>query len=75
MEDEKKPGFMDKMMAQAMSSQQKGWDHCTVCRKALVPGTPTNKMYDDKLGSITVCVDCSLRAILFYVRKLHEGED
>lgn len=68
--NEKKPGFMDNIIKQAMMKQQDGWDKCSLCNKSMMPGTPMNKLYDDKLGSLSVCVDCSLKAILWYARKL-----
>ena len=58
-----------------MTQMQESFDRCSVCRKVLPPGTPTNKLYDDKLGEITVCVGCSLRAILWFVRKLNGMSD
>lgn len=74
MEEERKKGFMDKIVDNAMQSAQQGWDKCTICKKPMPPGTPTNKLYDDKIGEITVCVGCSLKAILWYARNLYASE-
>lgn len=66
--------FLDNAIGKIMGNAQEAWDKCMVCQRHLPPGSAMNKLYDDKLGSITVCLDCSLKAILMYVRKLYEGE-
>lgn len=66
----KKPGMMD-MLKQALEMQN-AWDRCTICHRQLPPGTPMNKLYDEKLGAITACVDCSLKAVLWYVKRMND---
>lgn len=75
MEEEKKGNWMDKITGGALAQIQGGWDRCSICRKPLPPGSPMNKLYDDKLGEITACVGCSLKSILWYVRKLYNKSD
>ena len=53
---------------------QKNMDRCAVCKRVLPPGTAVNKLYDDKMGSLTVCADCSIKAIVWYVRRLYSSE-
>jgi hypothetical protein len=67
----KKKGMFDSVLEGATKQMQADWDRCKVCGRRLPPGTPTNKLYDNELGSLTVCVDCSLKAILWYVRNLY----
>ena len=67
--NEEPKGFLDKQVDSAISGMQASWDKCSLCHKPLPPGTPTNKLYDDKLGSLTVCIDCSLKAIMWYARN------
>ena len=74
MEEEHKEGWTEKLMGNQMRQIEASWDKCSVCHKPLPPGSPMNKLYDDELGSLTVCVDCSLKAILVYVRRLY-GKD
>ena len=57
-----------------MQKAQENLDKCKVCGRTLPPGTGVNKIYDDKLGSFTVCIDCSLKAVMLYVRKLYSTE-
>jgi hypothetical protein len=64
---------MTEFMEQA-AQMQANFDKCKVCGKVLPPGTPVNKLYDDELGSMTVCVDCTLKSVIWYVRKLYGKE-
>ena len=74
MGDEDKPGFVDRMLANAMRDNEKSWDRCEICNKRLPPGSPSLKLYDDNIGSITACIDCSLKAVLWYVRNMQSGK-
>lgn len=56
-----------------MMAMQDSFDKCTICKKIMPPGTPSNKLYDDKLGEISVCVGCTLKSILCYMRNMHEA--
>ena len=57
-------------MMEQMTEMQKQMDKCTTCKRILPPGSPCNKFYDDELGSVTVCMDCTMKATVLYVRQM-----
>lgn len=64
---------INEMMKQAEEIQS-NLDQCKICGKKLPPGSACNKLYDEKIGSFTVCIDCSIKAIHWYVKKLYSED-
>jgi DNA-directed RNA polymerase subunit RPC12/RpoP len=67
-------GMMEEMAKKAAEAAEAQWDKCSFCPKKLPPNMPCNRLYDQQLGSIIACADCSMKAIVWYAKKMKGSE-
>lgn len=69
-EDEKKPGFIEKMMLQAQKGALATMPKCELCGGHLAGGALTINHKDKQ---IVCCVKCIFKGMDFYLTKREEG--